>query len=173
MRTSCDPPFACTCSMRTPITRLKCQVERYLQTNYLLSGISIFYDRDVNKAKRQIEEMRDHLPESVSAQLDLFISAIEGDEAPYLGIDTLGFIARINLYDFNCSREELKSLLQELDEMIDSGQSLGYRSSYLWLKNGYYFKCIKNEPEFLEVLAKTKKVHDERMAKYGHLFDEE
>ena len=33
-------------------------------------------------------------------------------------------------------------------------------------------ELIREEAKFKEILAKAKIVYDERMAKYGHLFDE-
>ena len=62
--------------------------------------------------------------------------------------------------------------------LIDSSSSATnftgfYNSfSYNFLTNAKVTEFIRDEPEFKVILAKAKKVHDERVAKYGHLFDE-
>jgi hypothetical protein len=45
-------------------------------------------------------------------------------------------------------------------------------SSYPRLKNNRVFDFIRDEPVFNKILAKAKIVHEERVRKYGHLFEE-
>ena len=40
------------------------------------------------------------------------------------------------------------------------------------LKNSKPYDIIRDEPRFKEILANAKKVHEERVAKYGYLFDD-
>ncbi len=44
--------------------------------------------------------------------------------------------------------------------------------TYLDLKNNLIFNKLKDEPQFQEWLEEAKIVHEERVRKYSHLFDE-
>ena len=61
------------------------------------------------------------------------------------------------------------------NENIDNSnrQCYSYWYSYSSLKNWQILEFIRDEPRFKVILARAKKVHEERVAKYGHLFDEE
>ena len=65
---------------------------------------------------------------------------------------------------------------EELLQIIEDGsekQKFYGTLCYMELKNSKPYDIIRDEPEFQEILARAKIVHDERVAKYGHLFDEE
>jgi TolB-like protein/class 3 adenylate cyclase len=70
------------------------------------------------------------------------------------------------------------SLLDMKEEALSLVDSLSRQSKYtgLWtynnLKNVKVFEFIWDKPAYKEVLARSKKVHAERLAKYGHLFEE-
>ena len=69
----------------------------------------------------------------------------------------------------------LYSLLNMKEEVLKivSEEGKTWVSSYPRLKNIRFLDFIREEPAFIEVLAKAKKVHEERVVKYGHLFDED
>jgi hypothetical protein len=63
--------------------------------------------------------------------------------------------------------------LAQLDTLI-SAWDISYSSifKFLSLKSNPYFDGIREEPQFQQWLEEAKIVHEERVAKYGHLFDE-
>ena len=61
----------------------------------------------------------------------------------------------------------------QIVESMTSAMSFTGGWAYLDLKNMRNIEFIRDEPAFKEILAKAKIVHEERVAKYGHLFDEE
>ena len=68
------------------------------------------------------------------------------------------------------------SLLSMKTEALSEANSWsnGYIAnfSYVSLQNNLYLEFIREEPVFKKILAEAKKVHEERLEKYGHLFDE-
>ena len=69
----------------------------------------------------------------------------------------------------------LLNMKKEAIDWVDSISSLREFTSgftYPNLKHGHAYAFIRDEPRFKEILANAKKVHEERVSKYGHLFDE-
>lgn len=68
---------------------------------------------------------------------------------------------------------------KEALNLIDSSNSATnftgtyYSYNYNFLTNAKVTEFIRDEPKFQEILARAKKVHEERVAKYSHYFDEE
>ena len=63
-----------------------------------------------------------------------------------------------------------KDAINAIDNIV---MNFSYGYTYPKMLNGLEFDFIRDEPKFKEILAKAKKVHEERVAKYGHYFDEE
>ena len=64
-----------------------------------------------------------------------------------------------------------KEALSLTDSMSTITDYTGYWT-YLNLKNDKFVDFIRDEPEFKEIVAKAKIAHEERVRKYGHLFDD-
>lgn len=42
---------------------------------------------------------------------------------------------------------------------------------YQWIKNDKLLDFIRDEPEFQAILLRERKIYEERLAKYGHMFE--
>jgi adenylate cyclase len=125
--------------------------------------IAIVYDNDKDEANRIINELQVINPNSPYSQYRAWMSAIEGKKEEALSLNT-GFITY-------CLLNMKKEALQRLNSL--SVKSIYVRSmSYNYLQNIKFTEFIRDEPQFKEIITKAKKVHDARVAKYGHLFDE-
>ena len=65
----------------------------------------------------------------------------------------------------------LYSLLNMKEEALNI-ITAGWKPSYPELKNNRIYDFIREEPIFIEILAKAKIVQEVRVRKYGHLFDD-
>ena len=76
----------------------------------------------------------------------------------------------LRLYLILDMKSEALSLMYEVLNSLDNPYSgtLGYLS----LLGDPYYEKIREEPQFQEWLKEAKEVHEERVRKYYHLFDE-
>lgn len=132
-----------------------------ISANFGMLVIAVFYDSDKIEATRIIEKI-----EKLSAKLKWTRAlplAMEGkkEEALSLNKDILVW-SLLKMKEETISKLDTKSV----EEYFTSPYS------YLNLNNAAYFDFIREEPKFKEILIKAKEVHDIRVGKYGHLFDD-
>lgn len=134
----------------------------YVYAYNQLFRIAVFYEKDINEANR-IFKVIQKLDSGDHPSFKSYLLAMDGKKD-----DALSLSKRIGTYS-------LLGMVKETMNLVDSLNSLhpfiGYWS-YNGLHSTKYFDIIRDEPRFKEILAKAKKVHDERVVKYGHLFDE-
>jgi len=130
-----------------------------------LLRLALFYDKDLEEAKRIY---------NILEQVET-IDNIKYDKALLLAAEGKREEALILSKGFY-----LYSLLNMKEEAIDRADSISlvtnYTTSfytYTCLINDKATEFIREEPKFKEVLARAKVVHEERIRKYGHYFDEE
>ena len=137
--------------------------ENHFQANTLLFYLSLMVDKDTIQARKLYNTLQ-HVPNSNYRKALLL--AIEGRKEEAL--DTFPFPERT-----------LYSLLDMKKEAIDLANSHSTKSNYTYrwtynsLVNDGSYDFIRNTPEFQKILVEAKRVHEERVAKYSHLFDEE
>lgn len=119
--------------------------------------VSLFYDEDLSEAKRIYQEIQQINPNQNEYQQALLLAA-EGKKEEAL--NTKPF-PNVPLYSFLNMKEEALNII-----------TTGWNASYPMLKNHRIYDFIREEPIFIEIQAKAKIVHEERVRKYGHLFDD-
>ena len=125
--------------------------------------IAVFYDKNYSEAK-EIYKRLESINKGENEFERAIILAIDGHrEEALITYKSLGVYSILGMK---------KEALNRLDSLGANQNYIG-NYSYLNLVNLPHFKFIKDEPRFKEILAEAKKVHEERVAKYGHLFDEE
>ena len=139
--------------------------KNYLLAYYLLFKRVLFYDKDISEAKRIYQNLEELNPNRNTYQLALLL-AVEGKREEALR--TFPY-PNMTLYSILNMNEEAISLVSSMS----IAKEYCVQWSYTSLKNNQVFDFIRDEPKFEEILAKAKKIHEERVAKYGHLFDEE
>jgi TolB-like protein len=133
--------------------------------NMLLFYMKVFVDQDIIEAKK-ISEKLDPSYDSRSIESKALLLAMEGKKEEALKIDS-GWRVKIKL---GMKSEALSSL----DQIINGPDypSKDYYYGYLSLKGHIFFESIRDEPQFQKWLKEAKLKYDERMRKYGHLFDD-
>ena len=139
--------------------------EDHFWLNMLLFYMKVFVDRDIVEAKK-ISEKLDLSYDPRSIESKALVLAMEGKKEEALEVDS-NWIVKIKL---GMKAEALASL----EQIINSPDFLSkdYYYGYLSLKGHVFFESIRDEPQFQEWLKETKEVYDDRMRKYGHLFNE-
>jgi len=125
--------------------------------------INLLIDRDTTNAK-SIHQKMDTTSRGFNFRKAVLL-AVEGKKEEALALN---------------SGVELTSLLGMKNEaLVGMEARINRRNtpfisnlSYLNLKYDLLYENIRNEPQFQEWLKEAKVVHEERVAKYGHLFDE-
>jgi tetratricopeptide (TPR) repeat protein len=133
----------------------------HLWTNRRMAGIVLFHDHDNTEAKKILNKILKIDTENKFARALLF--AIEGEKEDALSLDK-------NLYVYSLL-DMKKEALREVDSTSMVTEFSGW-CSYISLKNWKVLDFIREEPAFKEVLEEAKIVHEERIRKYGHLFDD-
>jgi len=134
--------------------------------NRMLFNISII-DRDTAKAEILLKKLYQLDPDSIANDYrKSLVFAIGGKKDEALKGNTSLHVKVI----LGMNREAL----QQMDTLIN-GLAIPFTGnfSYLSLKGDPDFDGLREEPQFQQWLAKAKIFHEERVAKYGHLFDEE
>ena len=151
------------------------QIEPLLIWSYKeLIAISIMVDNNLIEAHRLYE-----IAQNISSNIGLkneksLILAAEGKRE-----QALRTTKSLDVYSKSLDVYSVLDMKKEALNLIDSSSSAtnfsgGYNSfSYNFLTNAKQTEFIRDEPRFQEILAKAKIVHEEHVAKYGHLFDEE
>lgn len=133
--------------------------------NMLLFYMKVFVDQDIIEAKR-ISEKLDLSYDERKIQAKALIFAMEGRKEEALKKNS-GWLVKIKL--------GMKSeALSNLDQIINGSDlpAKDYYFGYLSLKGHIFYETIREEPQFQQWLKDDKVVYDERMRKYGHLFDD-
>jgi len=133
--------------------------------NMILFYMKVFVDRDIIEARR-ISEKLDPSYDSRSIESKALMLAMEGKKEEALNVDS-DWIVKINL---SMKTEALASIEQIINR--PDFPSKDYYYGYLSLKGHVFFERIRDEPQFQQWLKEAKLVYDERMRKYGHLFDD-
>ena len=139
--------------------------EDHFWLNMLLFYMKVFVDQDIIEAKR-ISEKLDPSYDSRSIESKALMLAMEGKKEEALNVDS-DWIVKINL---SMKTEALASIEQIINR--PDFPSKDYYYGYLSLKGHVFFERIRDEPQFQQWLKEAKLVYDERMRKYGHLFDD-
>jgi hypothetical protein len=133
--------------------------------NMILFYIKVFVDQDIKAAKR-ISEKLNLSYDQRSIQAEALILAMEGKAEEALKVDS-HWIVKIKL-------GRKSETLASVEEYINRSDWLAkdYYYGYLSLKGHVFFETIREDPQFQKWLKDAKLVYDERMRKYGHLFDD-
>jgi tetratricopeptide (TPR) repeat protein len=139
--------------------------EDHFWLNMILFYMKVFVDGDTIEAKR-ISQKLDPSFDSRSSESKALVLAMEGRKEEALN-ENSGWLVKIKL---GMRSEALSSL----DQIINGPDypSKDYYFGYLSLKGHIFFESIREEPEFQQWLKEAKLVHEERIRKYGHLFDD-
>ena len=124
---------------------------------------SLVYFEDLEQAKRLLNKLEQVNPNNNKNQ-EALILAFEGRKEESLNL----YLGDEFIYSMLNMKVDALNRIDSLrnDPVYDTFYS------YPSLQNDKVFDFLRDEPKFKEILAKVKIVHDERVAKYGHLFDE-
>ena len=129
-----------------------------------LFEIAVFHKKDKNEAERILKEIQRIQPDDDFKYYRACMLAMEGKKEEALNLNKDEAIY--------CLLNMKKEALEKLDSISSASEySLFY--PYNGLRKMKRTESLREDPKFKEILAKAKVVYDERMAKYGHLFDEE
>jgi len=132
--------------------------------NKLMFRMALLYNKDTSEAKRIYKTLQQIALNSGTIQYEkALLLAVDGKKEEALSINKSMDIYSI----FNMKKEALNLLDSLSAELTYTGNW-----TYLSLKNIKSFDFIREEPEYDEVLNRAKKVYEERLIKYGHLFDD-
>jgi tetratricopeptide (TPR) repeat protein len=135
-----------------------------LAANQTLLFIAVFYDKDMVEAKRISSKLKDTYPARDYSYYESWLLALEGKKE-----EALSLSKGMTTYSLLDMKGEGINLVDSINTIYDY---TGFYT-YIILKNHILTEFIRDEPRFKEILAEAKKVHEERVRKYGHLFDEE
>jgi TolB-like protein/AraC-like DNA-binding protein len=139
--------------------------EDHVWLNMLLFYMKVFVDQDTIEANRIYEKLAPSY-DQVSIESKALLLAMEGKKEEALKVDS---VWRVKLR-LNMKTEALASIAQIINRPYFPGKDHYY--GYLSLKGHIFYESIRDEPQFQQWLKETKLVYDERMRKYGHLFNE-
>jgi len=131
-----------------------------LNANAYLLILAVLYDKDLLEATKRYEKIKELYPDRDFSSFEAMVLALAGKKEEALGLrQTL----------------QVHALLDMKKEAIDSWSApnnyTGYYT-YVSLHSSMQVQFIIDEPVVQETLIEAKKIHRERLAKYGHLFDE-
>jgi TolB-like protein len=136
----------------------------HIRTNKFMFELAIFYDKDPKEAAIILEKLQSMLPNDSFNAFRSWLLAINGKKEEAL---------KLSPYVFTYALLDMK---EEAMTMVASWYSdnpnIGV-NTYLVSLNSRGLKFLREEPRFKEILAEQKKVYEERLTKYGHLFDDE
>ena len=139
--------------------------------------IALFYENDISEAREIFAKLEKSSPDNILVtNASAYLLAIDGRIDEALAIDFGGRSNSENFrYNYNVGLFSILGMKNEALSLVDSMSSISDYKGY-WtygsLKNAKEVEFIRDEPGFKKVLAKAKIVHEERVRKYGHLFDE-
>jgi len=133
--------------------------------------ITLIEDCDIPEAEKLLDKMVKISPGArfIDSMKALLLAA-EGEKDKAL-LQSPNDAMVYSLLDMQ--EEALESIAQMIDQINNSSVNpyTGY-FGYLSLKGDYFFDKIRQEPQFQEWLEEAKVLHEERVAKYYHLFDD-
>jgi tetratricopeptide (TPR) repeat protein len=145
--------------------------------NHLMLFIAVFHDKNKIETRKIVKRLKKINPGGFSGES--WLLAMEEKKEEALSIKLVesyegSLNTRVATYSLLEMKEEALAVLTRADSIMTMRGLDKYIGSwaYLRLKNIKPFDFIRDEPEFQKILAKAKKVHEERVAKYGHLFNE-
>jgi TolB-like protein/Tfp pilus assembly protein PilF len=128
---------------------------------FILFESAVFHKKDINEAERLLKRLHGEL---YYDHYRARVLAMNGEKEKALELSNHWTVYSL----LNMKKEALKQL-----DSLSSAEKYFEWNSYNALLNMNRTESLREEPKFKEILAKAKVVYDERMAKYGHLFDEE
>ena len=136
----------------------------YFIGNWNMLYLALFYDKDKEDAALRIEKMKSIVSESSIHRYESLALAFDGKKEESLNLDN-------SLYTY--SLLDMKEEGMRRFSLINTEkENLAY-ANYLDYLNDKKLDFIRDDPKFKQILAEKKKVYEKRVAKYGHLFDEE
>jgi len=143
------------------IKSLEFDENNYYANQYLFI-ITLFVDRDTVEAKRISKKLYQLRPDSFRRAL---ILAVEGSKE-----EALEENSGLMVYLILDMRSQALSLMdQRINNLDNISRGL---FEYLSFKGNPSFDNIREEPQFQKWLKEAKVVHEERVKKYYHLFDD-
>ena len=124
--------------------------------------IAIFYDKDKKEAETRLKKLQSLLPDSTFDMQRSLLMVLDGEKE-----EALSLSKSLSTYSLLDMKKEGSAKFDSLYSLNNNNESY----TYMALLNDKKFDFIRDMPAFREILAKAKKVHEERVAKYGHLFD--
>ena len=128
-----------------------------------LALISFFYRGDLDETKKWYQTLLKTNSENYHTKaVGSWLLAKEGKKE-----DALKMFRSIPTYS-------ILNMKKEAIQVIDSNTGIDTNSfyfSYLNMKNDKAFDFVRSEPEFQVILLHAKKIYEERLAKYGHMFE--
>jgi len=134
-----------------------------LLANRTLLYMAIFYDRDTTEANSLLEFLKEAYPNRNFSYYNTLLRAVEGNKDAALSLKPS--LIKYSLLD-------MKKEALDLADSYYADTNFTSSWTYLHLLNDPTVNFIREDARFKKILAAAKKVHDERVAKYGHLFDE-
>jgi len=126
--------------------------------------VALLVDQNIPEAKRINNELNDKV-------LKAWLLAADGRNEEIL--KEISNIQKHNDLGYAYAALGNEQSLYLLDSLNNSAiNKYEMPFTYLDLKNNLIFDKIREEPQFQEWLKEAKVVHEERMQKYGHLFDD-
>lgn len=137
--------------------------DRVLPVITRLAYISIFWKSDFDSANKYYQRILKIAPDSPNAKsIGSILLAQEGKKK-----EALALSRHIGTYSFLNMKNEA---IQKLDSLTKVNP---YEGPWLYQRIKYdkVLDFIRNEPEFQTILLREKKIYEERLAKYGHMFE--
>jgi len=139
--------------------------------NFWMFYVSLLVDQDINEANRIYNHLNVEHPEGSNKVLKAWLLASEGRND-----DILEEASNINERlgaGYIYAALDNKQALYLLDSLNNSAiNKYILPLTYLDLKNNLIFNKLKDEPQFQQWIKEAKVIHEERVRKYGHLFDD-
>lgn len=127
-----------------------------------LAYMSIFFKKDFDSANKAYQRILKIAPDSPNAKnIGSILLAHEGKKK-----EALALSRHIGAYSFLKMKKEAIQRLDSLIEIKDFDWG-----SYHRMRTDKALDFIRSEPEFQRLLLREKKIYEERLAKYGHMFE--
>jgi hypothetical protein len=140
--------------------------------NFWMFYVSLLVDQDINEANRiynLLDSVANFNPSNKVLKAWLLASEGRNDEI----LEETSNINERLVAGYIYAALDNKQALYLLDSLNNSAiNKYILPLTYLDLKNNLIFNKLKDEPQFQEWLKEAKIVHEERVRKYSHLFDE-
>jgi adenylate cyclase len=135
----------------------------FRDANYNMLKIALFYDKNKEEAVRRINKILSLDSTRGFNFYNSLLLALDGNRKEALELNKDLWI--------NSLLDMKEEGIRNLDTLNTRNANFAY-PNYLDYLNGKELDFIRDEARFKEIIAEAKKVHEEWVAKYGHLFDE-